>query len=450
MKSAAVSRTPPKPRATSRSHLVQPASANEIVKMVTNPRRYPSPMRVSGSGSAATRCADAPGGTSIDLSNMSRVLRIDPTSVTVQPGIKLVELADILGTKGLELVGGFDLANRTVGGAVSAAGLEAASADAAATFLSSVQQIKFITADGRKAYVNTKNANLLRLMRMSYGLLGIAYEITLRVRPIQSFAIRTANIEFADLPVLLNQIGTSESGLKLRLFPFRNRIQCEFRDISTTGETGTYQAWRLKSWVVNSALPGAAYALAKVMPLRQLRYPLVDTLNESAGNLVGLGAFNAGSVATEQLTQTNVFNQSRIEHSTWAFSERTFADVANAYVEFCQQHYDRTGFRCDSPAVSYRIRKDSSALLAPSFAESVISLTALTNSANGWEDYGFEFAHFASRHKGIPLFSQSQHLAPDMATQGLGQRLGFFKKARYKFDPDNRFLNPFFASYMLD
>ena len=49
---------------------------------------------------------------------MNRVLKIERDRVTVQPGISLTELADILSDEGLELIGGFDLASRTVGGAV--------------------------------------------------------------------------------------------------------------------------------------------------------------------------------------------------------------------------------------------------------------------------------------------------------------------------------------------
>ena len=72
-----------------------------------------------GSGSSVTRCITANSGTLLDLSQMNRVLKIEDDSVTVQPGIRLQELADVLQHEGLELIGGFDLANRSVGGAVS-------------------------------------------------------------------------------------------------------------------------------------------------------------------------------------------------------------------------------------------------------------------------------------------------------------------------------------------
>src|SRR5688572_13512595 len=92
---------------------VEVSTPSEIHQILMDARRYPSPVRPVGSGSSTTRCVTANGGTQLDLSGMNRVLKIERDRVTVQPGISLTELADVLGEEGLELVGGFDLANRS-------------------------------------------------------------------------------------------------------------------------------------------------------------------------------------------------------------------------------------------------------------------------------------------------------------------------------------------------
>ena len=46
--------------------------------------------------------------------------------------------------------------------------------------------------------MSEKTKSLLALMRLSYGLLGVVYEITLRVRPVQGFAVQTAKVSFKD------------------------------------------------------------------------------------------------------------------------------------------------------------------------------------------------------------------------------------------------------------
>ena len=347
------------------ARLALPASAKDLVRVLESRQHYPSPVRVIGSASSSTRCTEAPGGTSLDLSEMNRVLRVDRNSVTVQPGITLAELADVLDAEELELIGGFDYANRTIGGAISASGLEAISAGETASFVSNVQQIKFVTADGQKGCVNDDTQTMLRLFRLSYGLLGVAYEITLRVRPIQSFNVKSIRVEAADIENLLAQLTNTRTSAKLKLFPFRRSVHCELREQADGAGSGKRLAWRLKSWAANSALPGAALALAKMVPVSRLRYPIVDSIGETTLNLSALGPLKTGSAATEQMTQTNIFGNSPIEHTAWAFPQAGFAATAAAYFDFCQEHYARTGFRCDPPAVAFPAPRDSSALLSP-------------------------------------------------------------------------------------
>src|SRR5689334_20915173 len=163
---------------------IQVSAPSEIHQVLMDAKRYPSPVRPTGSGSSTTRCITANGGTQLDLSGMNRVLKIDGDTVTVQPGISLPDLAEVLSDEGLELIGGFDLASRTVGGAVCAAGLEASMAGDVGQFAAHAVQLKVLSPNGKRFVVSDKTKSLLALMRLSYGLLGVIYEITLRVRPI--------------------------------------------------------------------------------------------------------------------------------------------------------------------------------------------------------------------------------------------------------------------------
>ncbi|MBN1239927.1 MAG: FAD-binding oxidoreductase, partial [Gammaproteobacteria bacterium] len=199
--------------------VVRPTTPSEISQVLTDPKRYPGPVRPTGSGSSTTRCITANSGTLIDLSEMNRVLRIDADTVTVQPGIALPDLAEILSEEGLELIGGFDLANRSVGGAVCAAGLEASIAGDVGQFAAHAVQLKMVSPGGRKFVINERTKNLMPLMRLSYGLLGVAYEITLRVRPVQGFAVQTARTSFKDLAKLGPRLAGAGSGVKLYLLP---------------------------------------------------------------------------------------------------------------------------------------------------------------------------------------------------------------------------------------
>ena len=80
--------------------VVRPETPKDIVQILRNPRRFPSPVRPQGSGSTITRCTLASGGTLMDMTGMNRVLNIGADTVTVQPGILVSDLAELLRQEG--------------------------------------------------------------------------------------------------------------------------------------------------------------------------------------------------------------------------------------------------------------------------------------------------------------------------------------------------------------
>jgi FAD/FMN-containing dehydrogenase len=427
----------------------QVSAPSEIQQVLMDGKRYPGPVRPVGSGSSTTRCVTANGGTQLDLSAMNRVLKIERDSVTVQPGIALPELAEILSDEGLELVGGFDLANRTVGGAVCAAGLEASMAGDVGQFASHVVQLKVLSPSGKKFVVSDKTKTLLALMRLSYGLLGVVYEVTLRVRPVQGFAVQTAKVSFKDFGKLGAKLLGATAGVKLYLLPFRDRIYLELRRPAAEADPGRKLAWRIKDWAVYSALPEAARSLGMVVPIRQIRYPLIDGLSAAAQTLVNNALVRSGSNAVEQSGRYRILDgKSRFTYTTWAFPAAQFANVALAYKLFCKEHYARTNFRCDMPTVGFRLNRDRSALLSPSFESAMFTLSPLSTQDAGWDDFVLEFADFAARNHGVPFFNQTRNASPEVVAQRFGTRLAFFDKVRRELDPFDRLVNSFFQSYL--
>jgi hypothetical protein len=448
---AARKRSPPPAAATAAGPAanVQVSAPSEIYQVLMDPKRYPSPVRPTGSGSSTTRCIAANGGTQLDLSGMNRVLKIEDDTVTVQPGISLPELAEVLSEEGLELIGGFDLANRTVGGAVCAAGLEASMAGDVGQFASHVVQLKAVSPNGKKFVINDKTKSLLALMRLSYGLLGVVYEVTLRVRPVQGFAVQTAKISFQDFGKLGPKLLGATAGIKLYLLPFRNRIYFELRRPAADADPGRKFAWRFKDWAVYSALPEAARSIGLALPIRQLRYPLIDSLSQVAQSLVNNALVRSGSNSVEQSGRYRMLgSKSRFTYTTWAFPAAEFANTVLAYKLFCKEHYLKTGFRCDMPTVGFRLNQDRSALLSPSFDSPMFTISPLSTQTDGWDDFVLEFADFAAHHQGMPFFNQTRNATPEVVTQSYGSRLPFFDKVRRQLDPHDRLLNQFFQNYL--
>jgi FAD/FMN-containing dehydrogenase len=427
---------------------IQATTPSEILQILRDWKHYPSPVRPTGSGSSTTRCITANGGTQLDLSAMNRVLKIDQDTVTVQPGITLPDLAQVLAEEGLELIGGFDLASRTVGGAVCAPGLEASMAGDVSQFAAHAVQLKVLSPNGKRFVVSDKTKSLLALMRLSYGLLGVVYEITLRVRPIQGFAVQTAKASFKDFGKLGAKLLSATSGVKLYLLPFRDKIYFEMRRPAAESDPGKKFAWRLKEWAAYSAIPEAARSLAVALPIRQLRYPLIDSMSEAAQRLISGALVRTGSNSVEQSGRFRTGHKHRFSYTTWAFPANEFPGTVLAYKLLCKEHYARTSYRCDMPSVSFRLNRDRSALLSPSFDSAMFTISPLSTQGEGWDDFVLDFADFAASRGGVPFFNQTRNATADLVAQRFGSRLAFFNKVRRELDPDDRLLNQYFGTYL--
>ena len=446
---AVVERTPTSGFAASGPAIVtEPTSPSEIAQILRDTKRFPSPVRPLGSGSTTTRCVSANAGTQLDLSKMDRVLSIDSDRVTVQPGIRLAELAEILYHEDLELVGGFDLANRSAGGAVCSAGVEASCAGDVGQFAGHVLQMKVISPRGKKFVVTQNTKSLLALMRLSYGLLGVVYEITLRVRPVQGFSVQTAKVSFKDFTKLAHRLTGTSAGVKLHLLPFRDCIYFELRRPGQNDGKGRKYAWRFKDWAAYSALPSAAKSIARVVPVGRLRYPLIDKLSQATQSITNSALLKNGSNATEQSGRFRVLSPTRFSYCTWAFPAGDAGTVAAAYKLFSKNHYSRTGFRCDMPTMAFRLNQDRSSLLSPSFDGPMLTLSPLSTQLEGWDDFVFEFSEFAMANKGVPLFNQSKNATGAYVSERFGTRLTFFNKVRHELDPEDRLLNQYFSTYL--
>jgi FAD/FMN-containing dehydrogenase len=377
------------------------------------------------------------------------VLKIDESTVTVQPGISLSELAEVLREEGMELIGGFDLANRTVGGAVCSAGLEASLAGDVSQFAGHATQLKVISPTGKRFLVTDRTKSLLSLMRLSYGLLGIVYEVTLRIRPIQGFSSQTARVSFKDFAKLGDRLASAGSGVKLFMFPFTDRIYLELRrpNSDPVAADADY-AWRVRDWALYSALPVIAKSLARAIPFKPLRYPLIDNIGSATQSWMTKGRESHSSNASEQSGRFRSLGAPSFTYCTWAFPVDAFPRVAASYKLFCKTHYARTGFRCDMPTLGYRMNQDRTALLSPSFDGAVITLSPLCTDARGLDEFMFEFAEFAMGAGGIPLFNQARNATPQCVADRFGKRLDLFQKVRQEFDPNDRLLNQFFAEIM--
>jgi FAD/FMN-containing dehydrogenase len=427
-----------------------PANLNELRKIIDPAARMPLPIRIQGRGSACTDCNTSETGTTIRTTGLDRIINVDTYNhkVTVQAGVLVADLVKELAEYGLELIGGYDLAGRTVGGAVSAPCFGPSIGNSGAYFASSVIGLNMIRPDGEPLRIDSSQKNLLGSFRSSFGVLGAIHELTLKVRPIRTFTAKHRRVTIDKFASVIDALANADIGLKFYLMPYRDRVYLDLRRYEAEAGNSYAAPWKLKDWGESTVLPHIFKSLNRVVPMQSVRYKLIDTISEATQGLVNSRLVQAGSNAASQSNPRGRRGARRCFYSTWCFPAANFSMVVKAYRDFCQTTYADSGYRCDMPAVGYRLSRDSTALLSPSFDEPMIALNSASTQEQGWDDFVIDLAEFAEKWGGLPLISQSRALRAEHVIQTYNKRLDFFRHMRRKLDVDGRFLNPFLAQFM--
>ena len=95
-----------------------------------------------------------------------------------------------------------------------------------------VAGMKLVLPSGELLEVTEDQPELLQIMRSSYGLLGIIYEATFRIRPLQSMAVYHETYDLEDFAQKLSSIFAKPEAMMLYLWPFVGKIAIEFPEVS--------------------------------------------------------------------------------------------------------------------------------------------------------------------------------------------------------------------------
>ena len=434
-------------RKTSGPTQLRPKNLNQLRRFLRPDSGTPLPIRPQGAGTAATDCNTVAAGSILHMTNLDRVILVDSINqtVTVEAGIRVEALIQTLAEDGLELLGGFDLQGRTVGGAIAAPCFGPCIGHSGSYFSSHVVAMKIVTAKGKIMSINREQKNLLAAFRMSFGLLGVIYEATLRVRPIQTFTASHRRVTISKFATIVDTLAISEVGFKFYLMPYRDRVYLDLRRYDADAGNAYATPWRLKDWGESTVMPHVFKSLNRLVPVNSVKYRLIDSISEATQGLVNSRLVHSGSNAQSQSRRKR--GGRNTYYSSWCFPAANFSMIALAYKEFCETTLQNTQYRCDLPAVGYRLSRDASAPLSPSFDETMIALTTASTQLKGWDDFVIDLAEFAEKWGGTPLISQSRALRAETVIQTYSRRLDFFRRMRRQLDPEDRLLSPFLAQF---
>jgi len=428
--------------------VVSPKNVKELTDIVSNAKNYPSPVRAVGSNCSTTRCAVADRGTLVDMRQMNSILEIGRETVRVQAGALYIDVAERLKEHGLEFYVNVELGNLTIGSAACGGTKDSSVAGEFGQLSSYVCGMKLVTPTGREMVVTEKQQDLLRVMRSSYGLLGIIYEVTLKVRPLHPVTVDRTSFTLAEFTENLPLLTQRDEAMKLYLYPFADKVTVEFRTICEDGKVGRLPA-RLRNWAYKTATPAFGRLVTKLVPMRGARYYLIDLFSSALQRTTDRLVAGRKLLPSDQIKRFAARSGfSKYTYSTWAFPVDKFPTVLNSYFEFCRTYYRDNGYRCNLFNVAHRIHQDRNAQLSYSFDGPVLTLDPVSTGDEGWEDFLVDYNEFCSRHGGVPLFNQTRAITRDQARNAFGHRLKSFTGLREKVDPNNRFCNQYFMQLL--
>jgi FAD/FMN-containing dehydrogenase len=438
---------------TTPQQVVYPETVEEIQAVLRDKAKYPGPVRAMGSHHSLTPCA-VTDGTVINMTRMSRILYIDDARGTIraEAGVQYIEASKVLRARHLQFMLNIEIGNLTLGSAACCHTKDGLDGSEFGQVSSYVTGVKWVTPAGAlEEATEDTNPELLRRIRSSYGLCGVIYEVTMRVKPIEAAVFTYQPKSIDDLTEAeVERIIRSSEGLVCWTVARTACFQTKTRS-TEPGLLGRLQAeQRHHLWNHTAAfiargiskyLDGPFETLAQDQAVRATRL-LFYTL-EATG---GLQILDPDKTIDYRQTEA----PARYAFTFWAFPRDQWLSALRAYLDFADDHYRRYGFRCNMPLGSYFVRKDDNALLSYSNSGDVFSIDPIHAPADqaAWDRFLREFNDFAAKRNGIPLLNQSPFITRTQCERAYGQRWTEFSAFVRSTDPDGRMLNAFFRDLL--
>ena len=431
--------------------IVEAETVEEITAVLKDRERYPSPVRAVGSNHSTTPCGVAEGGTLIVMRKMERIIEIRDDSVTAQAGALYYDVAQELRKHNLQFFVNVELGNLTIGSAACGGTKDASMPGEFGQVASYATSIKMITPAGDLVEVTESDPELMQLARSSYGLFGIVYEVTFRVRPLVPMRVHHRHYKFEVFERELPGLWEQGESIMMYLNPFTDTILVEFRKYhdELAGHKITNWQWGLRNAIWSHYAPLYGYLVTRFVPGKGLQHFLTNLYNRLivfvATNIVK--GENTAATA-QQIKYPFVSNNSRYIFSIWAFPEERYIDCLRRYFEFSRQYSKEHGYRLNLLSVGYRIKADQSSLFSYSFDGPVMTFDPVSTGNPGWNDFLVAYNELCSGLGGVPLFNQTNLLTRAQVDKAFKDRPALFDGHRRKFDPTNRLLNPYFEELL--
>ena len=432
--------------------IVDATSVDDIVAVMKDPTTYPSPVRAVGSNHSTAPCGVADGGTLIRM-KMNQILNIDPVgnTLTVQADCTHLQMAKALEAQKLQFYVNTEIGSLSAGSASIAGTKDASFPGEYGQVGSYIIGVKMVLPSGDLIeFTEAANPDVMQLIRSSYGLFGVVYEVTYQVKPLTPMHVHHTTYSLADFLTALPDFQALGYSVMYYMFPFVDKITVEFRKYNPTA-TGDpdHFAWIIRNQLWGTTGPKVGNEIEQNFSNPTIRYSIIDSLNAFWRSQLENVVTSDNTVPGDQIIDyPPVSNDSRYTFSLFAFPAADFPAAITGFYKFCNDYYQQQGYRSNLLYVGYYIAQDQKALLSYSWDGPVMTLDPVSTANPGWQDFLTAYNQWCSDNGGFPLLNQTPSLTSAIVQKAFGSRLQQFADARKQYDPTDRMLNAYFSSLL--
>src|ERR1700678_3900962 len=296
--------------------------AEDLSSVLSKTKSYPTPIRMVGADYSQTRCVGGDGGTTVDTGALDKILEFGESTVRAQAGVQLGTLVRALAERGLELPLTPEIGHISVG-ALAVTTLPQASYGAGLAQMSScVTELKLITPQGKQITVTERDRDLMRVLRSSFGLLGVVHEVVLRVRPLTPVKIDYQDLSMKEFTARYSAMVDGPGALRLHISPFNDRITVERRTLDESGSVTRSGIWQIRNSVMRNVLPAFGSTVGSVLAEPGLRGAVVSGVQRALRATLDRSARGVAMYAHEWMRDmpTEAW-KARHTYSLWAFPQ---------------------------------------------------------------------------------------------------------------------------------
>jgi hypothetical protein len=418
----------------------------DIPALLAKSSSYPSPIRMVGADYSQTRCVGGDGGTTVETALLDKILEFGESTVRAQAGVQIGTLIQALAERGQELLLTPEMGRISLGAVAVTTLPQPSYEEGMAQLASLVSEIKLITPLGKHMVVTERDRDLMRVLRSSYGLLGVVHEVVLRVRPLTAVKIDYSVMTLKEFTARYASIVEQPGAMRLHISPFSDRITVERRILDESASLSRSGIWQIRQSVMRNVLPAFGSTVGSVLAAPGLRAKVITGVHRA------LRGGNKGVAMYAHEWMRNLPAESwraRHTYSLWAFPQPDFPKLLAEYFAFSKTYYKDHRYRCNVVTGASRLHQDRGSLFSVSYTGPMFTLEPSSAGGTGWDDYLIDFNEFATLNGGVPTFNQTRALQPDHVTKAFGERARLFRALRQRTDPINRLRNSYFA-YLLD